>query len=136
MRIFFLLNYYPNLLLAINFYSQKERSYIMTMLLNLTPHTLNIFNKEGSKEILTLAPTGIIPRCSQNNIMFSEINGVPVYRCEFGKVQDLPEKREGVVLVVSRMVVNACPNRDDLVSPGPLLRNKDGQPIGCIGLSK
>lgn len=54
---------------------------------------------------------------------------------EFGAVEDLPPVVEGTIYVVSRMVITACPDRRDFVSPGPLLRNEAGQPIGAIGLS-
>lgn len=38
------------------------------------------------------------------------------------------------VYVVSALVRLALPYRRDLASPGPLVRDADGQPVGCRGL--
>lgn len=44
------------------------------------------------------------------------------------------EYEEGIYLLVSAMVREALPLRKDLVSPGQLLRDDDGNVIGCLGL--
>lgn len=103
----------------------------MIKLVNLTPHTINI---RGAVS-MDVAPSGTVARCSQNNVIVGDINGIPVSRQVFGTVVDLPAPQEGVVYIVSRMVADACRDREDLVIPGPLLRNEAGQPIGCDGLS-
>lgn len=98
---------------------------------NLTPHTVNI-QGQGGRDI---APSGAVARCSQSNVLVREIDGIPVTRQTFGKVEGLPAPVEGTFYIVSRMVASACPNRRDLVIPGPLVRNEQGQPVGCDGLS-
>lgn len=110
--------------------------YIMTKLVNLTPHTVNIFNEDGElKFAIEKSKDLAVPRCSQKNIKVGEINGAPIYKMEFGAVEGLPPVVDGTIYIVSRMVITACPDRKDLVSPGPLLRNEAGQPIGAVGLS-
>ena len=102
-------------------------------LVNLTPHAVNIVKATGSK--MDLAPTGNIARCSQSNEMVGSINGIAITRQVFGDVVGLPEPQEGTLYVVSRLVAAACPERNDLVIPGPLLRDTDGRIVGCDGLS-
>lgn len=99
---------------------------------NLTPHTINIFNCDV--EIMTLSTSGIVARCTQKEEIVGVIDGVVITRQVFSEVYDLPEKIDGVYYVVSRMVAEAS-GRDDLLVPGPLVRGDNGQPIGCNGLS-
>ena len=59
---------------------------------------------------------------------------VPMGVRRTGALTGLPEQREGTLLIVSTLVAEACPHRGDLVSPGDLVRDADGQPIGCTCL--
>ena len=104
------------------------------MLINLTPHIVNIF--VDGKEKVTLSPSGIVPRCSQTEEQVMVVDGIPVSRQVFGEVVDLPAPKDGVYLIVSRLVAAACPDRDDLLCLGPMVRGQNGQPIGCNGLAK
>lgn len=102
-------------------------------LINLTPHTINVVVSDGN--IIDIPVSGIVARCSQSNELVGEINGIPVSRQIFGEVVDLPEAKEGVAFIVSRLVASACPERKDLLIPGPLVRDDEGRPVGCKGLS-
>lgn len=103
---------------------------------NLTPHAINVFGEDGVEKYVIQPENGLVPRCAQENKVVSTVGGVPIYQCVFGEVENLPEETQGVILVVSRMVVSAAPNRGDLVSPGPMVRGEDGRPKGCIGFSR
>lgn len=66
---------------------------------------------------------------------------IPTSRTTYGAVQTqtgqpVPEPEEGVFYVVSALVRLAAPERTDFLSPGPLVRGADGQPIGCRGLTR
>lgn len=106
-----------------------------TQLINLCPHTINILDEEAAP-IITVQPSGNVARVSQSE----EIVAVPGLPCKitrqtFGDVVGLPEATPGVFFIVSRLVAAACPERDDLLIPGPLVRDDAGNPIGCRGLS-
>lgn len=101
------------------------------MLVNLTPHELNIHTHEG---VVELPPSGEVARCSVSSEEAGELEGIPLSRTTLGKVEGLPAPRPGVWLIVSTLVRTACPDREDLLSPGPLVRDDNGQPIGCRGL--
>lgn len=100
-------------------------------LINLTPHTINIVG-EGSRDV---QPSGVVARCSQTNTQVFVVDGIPVRRQVFGQVVDLPEPQSDTWFIVSRLVASACPQRHDLLIPGPLVRDSEGRPIGCDGLS-
>lgn len=103
----------------------------MTTLINLTPHAINIIGSAGT---VTVAPSGTVARCSQTSTPAGEVNGIPLSRTVFGEVQGLPAPEEGVLLIVSALVRAALPGRTDLASPGELVRDAAGNPVGCKGL--
>lgn len=115
------------------YYRLVRKDHEGAVLKNCTPHSLNVLVGE---EVIDLAPTGIVPRCSQSEVTAGEVAGIPVTRQVFGEVIDLPEPEEGVFFVVSRMVAAACPERKDLLIPGPLVRDDEGRVVGCRGLSR
>ena len=72
----------------------------------------------------------------EKEVVWVEGGGVPVYETQFLEVTGLPEQQGGVLLLISRMVLTALPERLDLVCPGELVRDKDGKPCGCKGLTR
>ena len=100
---------------------------------NLTPHTVNVIRQDGS--VLDLPASGQVARCSQSAELVFVQDGIEVTRQAFGEVVGLPDEQEGIFFIVSRLVAAACPERRDLLIPGPLIRGEDGQPMGCQGLS-
>lgn len=103
------------------------------MLVNLCPHPINLYI--GSVLNSTIMPSGTIARCAQREEYVETWLGIPITRQCFGDVTGLPAPKEGTRYIVSFRVAEACPDRDDLVIPGPAIRDKDGNQIGCEGLS-
>lgn len=106
----------------------------MAKMVNLTPHTINIFDASGEM-LVAIEPTKPAARCVAENKLQFRVNGIPMYRTSFGEVIDLPEPKPDTIYIVSLVVRQAMPKRLDLASPGELLRDADGKPIGCIGLA-
>lgn len=108
------------------------------MLKNLTPHEVKIFKLNGTApdlDVVIEANEGMVARVSCEYIKVDKkVDGIDLYRTVFGEVTGLPDYSEGVYLLVSTMVREALPLRSDLVSPGQLLRDDDGNVIGCLGL--
>lgn len=107
------------------------------MLKNLTPHEVCIYKLNGVTPDLDLVIEAgeEIARVSCEYVKVDKkVEGVDMYRPVFGEVTGLPDYEEGVYLLVSAMVREALPLRSDLVSPGQLLRDNDGNVIGCLGL--
>ena len=61
---------------------------------------------------------------------------VALRRRVLGDVTGLPAPAAGVVFIVAGMVAAhpSVAGRADVVSPGPLVRDESGRPIGCRGL--
>jgi hypothetical protein len=114
--------------------SRKTRTEI-TMIVNMTPHPVTIL-LDGDKS-MTIPPVGTVVRCAVTRTLVGTlVEGVPVYRSEIGAVEGLPSYTEGVVLIVSRLVVDATPARHDVLCPDDLVRDADGQIVGCRALSR
>lgn len=126
---------------------------------NLTPHEINViwteynalmcnndcsycylFDTAGCycyvKEHRDFPPSGTVARVSTNVVGMPPIDGIPTEKVEYGEVTDLPEPVDGTMYIVSLMVKQACPDRLDLLTPGELMRDKKGNPIGCCGLRR
>lgn len=108
-------------------------------IINLTPHTINIFGlgQSGPEEIASFPSSGVA-RCAVVSKEIGEIagTGIKLYLTEFGKVEGLPEPQQETIYIVSMLVRDAALGQSDLYSPGQLLRNEAGQPIGCLGLTR
>lgn len=107
------------------------------MLKNLTPHEVKIYKLNGTTPDLdvVIEASNLVARVSCEYIKVDKkVEGVDMYRTVFGEVTGLPDYEEGTYLLVSTMVREALPLRKDLVSPGQLLRDDDGNVIGCLGL--
>jgi hypothetical protein len=105
-------------------------------IINLTPHTINIYN-ENKEEIAVIQPSGIVAKISVNRENTNEqINGIiPTYQTTIGQSEGLPKPQKNTIYIVSGMFRANHP-RFDLYQPGELLRDANGQPIGCVGLSQ
>jgi len=95
---------------------------------NLTPHAIN--EKISGQ---TFAPSGSVARVATGKEYRGDFEGIPTYRTTYGKVVGLPQPQDGVVYIVSGMVLAAISGRNDVFAPGELVRDENGNPIGCEG---
>ena len=105
------------------------------MLVNLTPHTLNIHHPTG---VVNVPPSGEVARVTTVSIRapYPPVDGyIPTVLTSYGEVTGLPAPVAGVTYIVSGMVAGAAP-RPDVMSPGDLVRDEKGRPIGCKGLRR
>jgi len=106
-------------------------------LINLTPHPINLVTHTGST--LEIAPSGQVARLGEH---YSDVSRVDVdgarirlVRKGLNDVQGLPDPQEGVLYIVSAIVCNAEPYRDDLVYACDFVRNDKGQIVAARALS-
>lgn len=101
--------------------------------MNLTPHVIDIV-VDGAV-VVSIAPEGSVARVAETmrNDDSIAVGGVSVslQLVESQHVMGLPDPRPGVLYVVSRIVAERLPDRDDVVFPYTLVRNDDGVVIGC-----
>lgn len=103
-------------------------------LVNLTPHELTIHTSDG---VIRLAPSGTVARVTTTKVPIRKHGEVQLFRTQYGEVTDLPKEQDGVLHIVSLMVLQhpTMGDRADLAAPGELIRDSDGRPIGCKGLT-
>lgn len=102
--------------------------------INLTPHEVNIYNED--KELVLNLPSSGQVRLATTRRLVQTLDHVPLYEVAFNYVEGLPEWEADTILVVPLVVRQHIADRNDLYSPGELLRNEAKQPVGCIGLSR
>jgi hypothetical protein len=109
------------------------------VLINLTPHPIRVFGPRD--ELVAELPCTATPARRDEDIRPSgELlvgrTSVPLLTLQYGPVLDLPEPRPNTCFVVSRIIADACPDRDDLIVPSDLVRDEHGNPIGCRAFAR
>lgn len=94
---------------------------------NLTPHAIQIVG-------LAAIPSSGVARCEVTSTLFGGHGGAVLIRAAYGAVVGLPDPVDGVMYIVSALVRAAVPARDDVASPGDLVRDSDGNITGCKNL--
>ena len=100
---------------------------------NFTPHDIKVMSE--ASEIIAIFPSEGIARVSTASEAVGQIASMPLYSVVYGSVQGLPEPEDDVVYIVSSMVKTALRHRLDVVSPTELVRDAEGNTIGCKGFS-
>lgn len=87
-------------------------------LVNLTPHSVNLFTPAG---VQSVPASGQLTRVRGHSQPAGEVFGLPVVRPTFEPVTGLPEPVEGVLYLVSSVVLTALKScglhRTDVVAP-------------------
>jgi len=102
-------------------------------IINLTPHEVNIITDNGN---ISIPASGTIARCKTEREVTGTINGIPVTRTKFGEVENLPEPKENTIFIVSSLVAQAVPHRNDVFIPDDSVRDEQGRIIGCRSLGR
>jgi hypothetical protein len=107
-----------------------------TRLINLTPHPVTLMTG-GPTRKLTVVPEGTEARVRMEREWIedlSTVGRVPIYRTEFTEVLNLPSPEPGTRYIVSSVVADACPDRDDLLVPDDRIRDENKRIVGARGL--
>lgn len=104
-----------------------------TKLVNLTAHTLT---EVSSGKVIPAS--GIVARVFTRSNLVTKVAGIPVFQTELGELEGLPEPVEGTTYIVSALCLHTATSlgRTDVVSPGNLKRDENGNTIGCFGFRK
>jgi len=110
-------------------------------LVNLTPHSITVL---GGDAPLVLAPSGSVARVATETRELRKLDGVSILVQTYGEITGLPaySPSDGCYVVsalvrladaADRATRGDAP-REDVLSPGELVRDAAGQPVGCRGL--
>ena len=112
------------------------------MNINLTPHPCVVFDAAGVSEVARIAPSGQVARVKTTAIEAGQVVEagikIPVVSTTYGNVEGLAEPKDGMIYIVSILVVTALRmqgvNRPDVIAPdtGPdsVVRDQDGKIVG------
>ena len=118
--------------------SKEEVKKMTNIIINLTPHKINIMDEEGN--VIKVFESEGVARAAQNDVQIGMLEGIPIIETTFGKPVDLPEYDQGTYYIVSALTAKAASlsgrNTQDLLLTGKTVRNSDGQIIGCQALAK
>ena len=108
-------------------------------LVNLTPHALNLMPSGPGGPIVTIPPSGQVARCAVDRAQVDTITvdgiPIPVNQTQFGSVSDLPDPQPDTIFVVSALVAQAVPDRQDVFIPDGVVRDDQGRIIGARALA-
>jgi len=105
------------------------------MILNLTPHTIRVLDEDGN--CLATFPEGGAPiRLHATKVECEPIDGIPTVKTVFGKAKYLPQFQRDTFYIVSQLVKNRYPEREDLLVPVDVLKDYRGMSIGCRALGR
>lgn len=107
------------------------------IIINKTPHPVHIVNESGGIVKTYYEDGGSKIRLAVKTVRDIPLeDGTPTSRSEFGEPEGLPEFKEGVFYIVSQLVKNALPDRTDLLVPAEVVRDGNGNIIGCKSLGR
>lgn len=109
-----------------------------TRILNCTPHTINICDASGNK--IQDYPTYRVARVETEMEVVGNGNGIPIKRVKYKEAEWLPQKTENTLYIVSMVVAQACPEREDFIcpntAPNEVVRDDEGKIIGVKSFAK
>jgi len=99
----------------------------------MTPHPITILD-ESNNIIRSIPSDGLIRLKTSTVSAGFTVDDVNITKTQFGEPQGLPNYELGKFYVVSQLVKNAFPEREDLLVPAEVVRDENGQIIGCRSL--
>lgn len=117
----------------------------MMKILNFTPHAVHFLgdgvNGCHDDVVLTLPATDAAARVSEavtpTDALHADGVAIPTAQVSYTEqVENLPDYCAGTILIVSQLICQALPHRDDLYFPYPAVRNERNEIIGCRGLAR
>ena len=105
----------------------------MAWFINLTPHDVCVFKEDGTS--INFKATGEVARVKVKSKEIGRIAGIPVMKNFYSDVEGLPDPDEDTFYIVSKIVADAVPYRNDVLIPNDSVRDIDGRIIGCMSLA-
>lgn len=102
-------------------------------IINMTPHSVIILN-ENNEILKSIPASGNTIRLSAKIENVDNINDINISKTVFGEPVGLPKYQEGTFYIVSQLVKSALPQRTDLLVPAEVVRDTNGNIIGCRSL--
>ena len=102
-------------------------------IINLTPHAINVLSKDD--DIVATFPSEGLARATEKSEFSHKVGSFDVVKTQYGEPEGLPAYEAETYLVVSKITAEAARaygrTTDDLLLTSDLVRNEQGQIIGC-----
>ena len=118
-------------------HAEITKEGIKVKIVNLTPHKITFISDKGN---LSIDPSGTIARVSAKveetgHIYVTKFGlSIPITTTVYGEVEGLPDPKENTIFVVSSLVAQRVPEREDVFIPNESVRDENGRIIGCRSL--
>lgn len=106
-------------------------------LVNMTPHSITVYQMDGVTPVVTIPSSGMVRVAETVRVCYEgEVPLVQIVR-DPDKIDGLPTRIIGQYVIVSDLAYRAAKplGRDDLLRPGPAVRDEAGRIVGCKGLA-
>jgi len=112
---------------------------IIKSIVNLTPHDVVIYDRQGKEPILTIPPSGVVTRVSVtpkgSRVINVDGKEITIRKIEYGEITNLPDPKEGTIYIVSSIVLQALKykgiKREDVLAvdsnPDSAIRDEKGR---------
>lgn len=108
-------------------------------LVNMTPHPVTVYQMDGEVPVVTVPSSGMVRVAEAVQMLSSDEGQVPLVDIERdpNRIEGLPLYNEDRYVIVSDLAYQAAKplGRDDLLRPGPAVRDETGRIVGCKGLA-
>lgn len=108
-------------------------------IINLTPHALNLMPEGPDGPVVTIPPSGQVARCTVDRVQVDTVTmdgiAIPVNRTQFGAVMGLPDPQPDTIYIVSAVVAQAVPERQDVFIVDDAVRDEQGRIVGARALA-
>lgn len=105
-------------------------------IVNLTPHDITEVDTGR-----VFPRSGYVARVQEERKLYGTVQGIQIYTNTCGSVEGIPEGfPSDTIFIVSKMVKDAVngmenPPKYTFISPGSLVRDDKGMPVGCKGFA-
>lgn len=100
---------------------------------NLTPHAINFVDGDGT--VIKTVPSAGLARVVATREKVAIIDGIAVNKTSFGEITGLSEAEDGTIYIVSSLVAQACPERQDVFVVDDTVRDENGRIIGARAIA-
>lgn len=105
----------------------------ITKFVNLTPHAINFVDGDGT--VIKTVPSAGLARVVATREKVAIIDGIAVNKTSFGEITGLSEAEDGTIYIVSSLVAQACPERQDVFVVDDTVRDENGRIIGARAIA-